>query len=683
MSKVENDNVEYEFSDSYRYENAKLTESLKRIDEIEKVVLRRQEKLKTEKIHAADQLSEAILFQHFKTTYAEYLNHIAYAKEKPYFARVDYSIDHLYTIYIGRFGISLSNEDDLLVIDWRAPVADLYYSSVIGDTAYQGPKGMIKCNVSLIRQIEIENKKIKSLYDSNIVGANSHLEKILHHSSSGQMKDIVETIQQEQNAVIRAPLRNNIIVQGVPGSGKTAVALHRIAYLLYQYRDTLKPDEIIFFGPNQVFLGYISQVLPNLGVDHIKQISYLNHADEICKKIGFHILNDVNEIADRLTANLNEQDLILQIQDFMKNHCFFRDLVFNEEVVIESQSIERLYFKHIFVDGLEVTRKIIDDFIRRSIQGYLHPYKINCSNDEFLTIKKEITKCKKGIVSKDLFNPKFLIEMIFHFVYHYQIVSDAIPLSLFPSFLEVCYLLKLVVGNTSIKHIIIDEAQDYSPAQLDSIRLIYPKSSYTILGDIMQSTEQSYYDWSAHLECLGMTTNTETELIQFTVSYRSTKEILKCAELISQSWSDQSYLSVRHGEMPRIHLNQNAEYDIRWIEEMIDVYNQCSCNSIAIICCDMGVIEEIACQLSRSCTVLTKQYDGPLQGVFILDVVTAKGLEFDAVILPNAGACYHMDEYTNDKLLYIAITRAMHYLAMGYRIDHSDLVEKLIKFIKK
>ena len=202
--------------------------------------------------------------------------------DKPYFARIDFKRDNeknLEKIYIGKVGVT-DEENNIVTVDWRAPISSIYYDSNIGRTKYIAPEGICEGELLLKRQFNIENQKLISYQDVDTVANDELLKPYLSSSADNRLKNIVSTIQKEQNEIIREPLNKNIIVQGVAGSGKTTVALHRIAYLVYNYRDTVKPNQYLVIGPNKFFVSYISNVLPDLDVDNVNQLTY----DELCKE---------------------------------------------------------------------------------------------------------------------------------------------------------------------------------------------------------------------------------------------------------------------------------------------------------------------------------------------------------------------------------------------------------------
>ncbi|MDR1706292.1 MAG: AAA family ATPase, partial [Clostridiales bacterium] len=212
----------------------------------------------------------------------------ALALKKPYFARVDFKEDGMSrpeSIYLGKMAVYGSSEAPLpLVADWRAPVASLYYDGRLGEAAYDCPDGRVTGEISLKRQYIIENARLKEFFDIDITANDEFLQLALGSSKDKRLKDIVSTIQAEQNQIIRADMHGPVIVQGAAGSGKTTIALHRIAYLLYNYEKRLAPYNVLVVAPNRYFLSYISEVLPDLGVENVKQTTFEDFAFSFIEK---------------------------------------------------------------------------------------------------------------------------------------------------------------------------------------------------------------------------------------------------------------------------------------------------------------------------------------------------------------------------------------------------------------
>ena len=213
---------------------------------------------------------------------SSYLKKLLKIKDNPYFGRIDFKSDKDYQVYVGITYLT-DNDNNNLIYDWRSPIASLFYQNDIGYTAYTAPDGKIKGYLSLKRQYKIENRKLIRVFDNSLNITDDILQQVLSSNSSDKMKNIVNTIQEEQNDVIRNLSDKNLIVEGIAGSGKTSVALHRIAYLLYQIKN-LKSSNVLIFSPNDIFSSYISNVLPELGEDNTLETTFSDFQSSYLKE---------------------------------------------------------------------------------------------------------------------------------------------------------------------------------------------------------------------------------------------------------------------------------------------------------------------------------------------------------------------------------------------------------------
>ena len=200
--------------------------------------------------------------------------------KKPYFARIDFYNDESSikdVCYIGKIGVT-DYDNNVITVDWRAPISSLYYDSNVGKASYASPEGTIYGELQLKRQYDIENSVLNSFNDVDTVSNDEILKPYLSVSADKRLKNIVATIQGEQNLIIRESITNNTIIQGVAGSGKTTVALHHIAYLVYNNRNLYEANQYMVIGPNKFFVDYISSILPDLDVDGVKQFDFVDFA---------------------------------------------------------------------------------------------------------------------------------------------------------------------------------------------------------------------------------------------------------------------------------------------------------------------------------------------------------------------------------------------------------------------
>lgn len=239
------------------------------------------------------------------------LHNLARAEHQAYFARLDFTPEGgaSQTHYLGRWGVLKTPDFTAEVVDWRSPVANLYYSGQVGPMDYEAPDGAVRGELTLKRMLTVEDDRLLALFDSGVVSQDAYLQDVLGSVSSDRLREIVTTIQAEQNLVIRHPFRQNLIVQGVAGSGKTTIALHRIAWLLYAFRDTLRPEQMMILAPNPLFLSYISQVLPDLGVERVVQSTFAG----LCRQwMGKHApkVQATSRLEDRLADAAGFQPMV-------------------------------------------------------------------------------------------------------------------------------------------------------------------------------------------------------------------------------------------------------------------------------------------------------------------------------------------------------------------------------------
>lgn len=278
------------------------------------------------------------------------------AISKPYFGRIDFSfsdnLNEVKKIYIGKTGI-ISNSNSV-VTDWRAPISSLYYDSNIGNVEYQCPQGTIRGIMSLKRQINIKDSKLIDAVDASLVTGDELLKPYLSQNADNKMKIIISSIQKEQNKIIRKSPSTNIIVQGVAGSGKTSVALHRIAYLIYELSNKIHPEQFLVLGPNKYFLDYVSSILPDLEISPVNQETYFELVKEYigrsCKvSLKEENIINVNDLEYRkIQALKSSLEFKKLVDDFMsvylEKYAVIKDFVIDGEVVFDKEKVKSFLF---------------------------------------------------------------------------------------------------------------------------------------------------------------------------------------------------------------------------------------------------------------------------------------------------------------------------------------------------
>lgn len=654
--------------------------------------------------------------------------------ESPYFGRIDFVEENESTNEKCYIGLSnLIDEDyDFLVYDWRAPISSMFYDYETGQASYECPEGLISGEITSKRQYKINNGKIEYMFDSNISIEDEVLQELLSKNSDDKMKGIVTTIQREQNKVIRNEDYKNLIVQGAAGSGKTSVALHRIAYLLYKHKDKITPQNIIIFSPNNIFNDYISNVLPQLGEDNMYQTTFKDYMHkELSNQFKKETTSEMMEYILDSNEKLTYQDRIKNIKfktsvEFMNilkqyvNYLEtmdrgFKDIFVRGKLIISSKDIQKLFFED--YSNLPVKRRL--EKIKSRIVFLIEPYEkawideiykelfksgdyidkeemIEKSN---LIVKKKLKKTYEKISQMTKFN---LIEIYKGVFKNLNMFLDKTNIEYDDSFIEhiktytldnlnarilnyedqvALLYLKGVLGdmpNTSqIKYVIIDEAQDYTPLQYEIFYHLFKSASMTILGDINQSINpfmnvgnyDNIYDISKNDTCI----------INLTKSYRSTMEITKFSrKLLPKSINDE-YVE-RHGDEPNVigFLDENHMHE-KLIED-IKAYRQKKYKSIGIITKTARETREVYSLLKANnidVVSIEKDDDDYVNGVLVIPSYLAKGLEFDVVFIYNASDKKYNSE-DERLLLYTCCTRALHVLNIYYLGEITPLLKKRI-----
>ena len=342
--------------------------------------------------------------------YSNKLKNLRKALMTPYFARIDFKEDNvtnIQKIYIGKTGI-LNDKYDVIVTDWRAPIASIYYDGQLGKVKYECPEGIIEGDLTKKRVYNIENSELKDYQDIDITTNDEFLQECLNENSEARLKNIISTIQSEQNKIIRAKMSKPLIVQGVAGSGKTTVALHRIAYLVYTYEKEFNPDEFLIIAPNKFFLDYISNVLPDLGVDYVRQQTFEEFMFENIEgnieiePVNTELSNIVNKNGDidlikdsaSFKSSLIFKDIVDEfISDFLNNNFPQEDFKVADIIIFTNEEIREMFM------GLFKNNSINDS--KRMLSGILQKRLSNIS-DELIDRLTNARKKKIDEIDKNL-----------------------------------------------------------------------------------------------------------------------------------------------------------------------------------------------------------------------------------------------------------------------------------------
>ena len=591
----------------------------------------------------------------------------------PYFGRIDFlekkENSKVMPIYIGIHTFYDPESRATLIHDWRAPVSSMFYDHELGEAGYRSPSGEIKGEISLKRQYRIRGGKMEFMIESALTVHDDILQKELSSNVDDKMKNIVATIQREQNRIIRNEDIRTLIIQGVAGSGKTSIALHRIAYLLYTFRDSISSKDILIISPNKVFSDYISNVLPELGEETVPETSMeqilsgvLEHKYKYQTYFGL-----VNELLEKPSSSLINRiaykasfGFISELDKFILHieNTYFKaaDVKLTKYITIPAPFIEEQYLRF----NRYPIRRRFDAMADYMLDMLKIQYAFTVTTAGRNLLKKEIRLMFAGNndiqVYKDFFkwtNNPGMFKMRKGHTLEY---SDLAPLA---------YLHLALEGNGNqpfrVKHLLIDEMQDYSPIQYKVIQKLFPCRK-TVLGDAGQSVNP-YGSSTAETIQKSLTAS---EIMKLCKSYRSTFEITDFAQKIHPNAELEPV--ARHGEKPQILQFGSAVEELSGIMGLISTYRKSGYKSLGIICKTEQQARKMADMLksyANDISFLSSQSSAFVQGIVITSAHMAKGLEFDEVIIPQTDERNYRSEI-DKSMLYVAVTRAMHRLTLTF-----------------
>lgn len=622
--------------------------------------------------------------------------------KSPYFARIDFKFDdedEFEKIYIGRSSLRKNSYQEMYVYDWRSPIASVFYRFMTGEAFYDAPCGRVTGELNLKRQYEIKNGTLEYFFDSDVQIVDEFLRQLLSQNTTAKMKAIVETIQHEQDVVIRDMENDLLMVQGVAGSGKTSIALHRAAYLMYQGLQTkLSANNIMIISPNSIFEQYISNVLPELGEDNVISSVF---EDILSELLNGRKIQSRNDFLENLIVNSKYKEISRNSIEF-KTSSFFREILDQFLIDIPRQWIE---FEDVYYEGkCVVSRQILkdkilgrtetplgikleqlEDYILEQIfgtgKGRGHKEEKNLIKQEIQKfIKIDIVELYKILFSNEAYfysllqnsNPSQNIKNIWKYTKE-NLEADSLY---YDDAIAIAYLYLKIYGTNkykNIKQVVIDEAQDYYPLQYEIFNLLFSNAKFTILGDMKQTLAKKE-DISFYEQIQKILNKKKSSLIMLDKSFRCTNEILNFSlKFIEQSSQIKSFN--RNGDSPKVYIADNSEIFIDEIVKEIKLCQEKGFQSICLICKTEKnstylfnkIKHKLDIQLIKNGSV------SDLQGVFILPVYMSKGLEFDAVLICDADSPNYHDE--DDKnLLYVACTRALHKLSLFCENEVSPLI---------
>ncbi|MBO7662147.1 MAG: AAA family ATPase [Clostridia bacterium] len=673
---------------------------------------------------------EEVTLQIFRTQ-LDRLRQLSMAAGQAYFARLDFipAGKAPETWYLGRWGVLDPETLDPVVVDWRTPVANLYYSGQIGKMDYEAPDGRVEGELTLKRMLTVRGRELTGLFDSGIVAQEAYLQDVLGSVSTDRLREIVTTIQAEQNIVIRYPLSADLLVQGAAGSGKTTIALHRIAYLLYTFRKKLRPENMMILAPNPLFLSYISQVLPDLGVERVVQTTFegwcregmgrqmpkvfresrlernLSLPEEERRRTGASLrLKGSLAAMKELEAYLNRlQETILPPGGFKMagvvlmdraelEKTFLTDLRFFplEQRIGELKKIIRkrvqsaaALLKERYASGTEE----ITNRIRASMPaGETRQQKIReayeLRDQRYAEIEARAEAFLKGY--RDKFSLPDLMDVYRNFLRERLPEADPPPegggarQEDLPMLAMICKALH-GLKTRPMKHIVVDECQDFSPFQVELLKQANPAATFTLVGDLYQGVraDEGIRNWE---EWTGPVFGDRAELKQLTVSYRNTVEIMRLAQSVSARYPIEGVCDtrpvLRHGEEPKIVRADSEKDRLNRIREQVAAWRGEGFHSIALI----EKTEERAKRLFRRLGAeldahLLSESDADYRGgVLILPASICKGMEFDCVGICDASAGNFPEDEFLCRVLYVMMTRPLHRLCIWHQGDVTPML---------
>jgi DNA helicase II / ATP-dependent DNA helicase PcrA len=666
-------------------------------------------------------------------------------KSSPYFGRIDFletGETQAEIIYIGISSLMDIKEENFLIYDWRAPIASMYYDYSPGPASYKTPSGIYGGEIKKKRQFIIRNTELIAMFDTGVTIGDEMLQEVLANQADPQMKNIVATIQKEQNQIIRNERAKLLVVQGVAGSGKTSAALQRVAYLLYRYRGTLNSENIMLFSPNTLFNSYVATVLPELGEENMKQATFQEYLSERIHRDLF--LEDAyDQMEYLLTAkkddiyNWRMESIRYKSSNQFKRRIdeyevelksdgiIFEDVIFQKRVIISKKDIHQYFYQMDHNISIPNRIEMVRDWLRKELKrvmklelkkewveeevqllnkkDYLDVYnklqeKERFSETSFDDFEREEELLAQLVVNKR-FKPLFnwikklrfvnLLEVyrnlfkVKHDTLNWEEVNRLSLQSLnelkmtYEDATPFVYLQDLILGRrseTSIRHVFIDEAQDYSPFQFSYIQKLFPNSKMTLLGDINQAIYSGVTKSETVLADTIPKVN-DVETITLTKTYRSTKQIVE----FTRAFIENGHLIEpfnRQGHKPTLKIVNN-HWDVENnVISRVKQQVESGYKTVAIIC-KTAKESKIAFDLLKNEIPVRLIEKGTIayeQGTLIIPAYLAKGIEFDSVIIYDASQ-YNSAE--DRKLFYTACTRAMHELHVMAIQTSGSLIEQI------
>lgn len=583
-------------------------------------------------------------------------------RPKPFFARIEYEQNSkINSYYIGIKSIS-KDDNSLMILDWRTPICSLLYFSSLGPTYYLCENGKINVNLNLKRQFLLEPNRIINYFDTDTKIDDDILQQVLSKNSTNYMSNIVQTIQEDQNRIIRKDSKSNVIINGVAGSGKTSIAMHRLAYLLFVDKNHLTSKNILIISPNTLFSKYISDILPELGEENVETYTI----DELYKNLNLlpkkftSKINMINsEFKDNVRLNEINTKFSLQFKNYVDNYLVNFDVI-----------------PYIKAACSNICKFTDEDFTKVKMPKYnfnikekLYYIIEECLKNKYIALPmakiENLTKrCVK--LCNEILTPMEVLTNLYNSKNFHLNDQSVLNYEDIPVYAYISNYLNPINKDYFIKHIFIDEMQDYDAFSLDLIKNIFPDAIFTITGDYNQNIISNV----SNIDILKALFP-DTEIDKLDISYRSTYEIIIFAQNIIGNDTAQKF-KIRNGEQPKVSKYTNDDEMINSINNLIMSYPN---DKFAII----AKTEDEAIYLSKIlpdfCLAIDNKNENLLLAKHLITTnYLSKGLEFDRVIIPNVtkeNYCTEQDKYR----LYVSCTRALHSLYLFYKGELSHFIK--------
>lgn len=656
--------------------------------------------------------------QNMSKIYSNKLKNLNNAVSVPYFARVDFKEDkqnNIQKIYIGKTGI-FNDDYEVVVTDWRAPISSIYYDGQLGNVEYECPDGIIKGDLSKKRVYTIENSILKDYQDIDITTNDEFLQECLNENSEARLKNIISTIQSEQNKIIRAKMSNPLIVQG----------------LVYTYEKEFNPDEFLIIAPNKFFLDYISNVLPDLGVDYVRQQTFeefmLENIDanfeinpinvELSNIVNQNGKTDLIKKSANFKSSLRFKELIDEFIDkFLKSNLPKGDFKISDIVVFNHDEVIDMFMNYFKNNSINDSKKMLTAILQKRVSNIANElidrlseqrksklYNIdkNLSDDKVKEIRLEIFKeteyemqqlfkggkklvldylknfkiekvlsIYKKIISDKILFDKYVKSELYEYIletYKKNIKSKKVE---YEDLAPLFYIQNRFWGNINnlkLEHIVIDEAQDLGEFQFYNFKeIVKPNMSMTILGDISQGI-YSYKGINNWNKLNQIVFDNKASIEYLKESYRTSMEIMNEANTIINKIVDNENIILaqpieRHGDKVEHWKIDSEDSKISKIYEIIKTHLEAGHINIAVITKDFDESIELHKKLTNyevDIKLISENLDKYTGGTIIIPSYLSKGLEFDSVIISDSNK--YSENILDTKLLYVACTRAMHTL---------------------